>query len=155
MSDFTSEALVVTIKQENLQKLFEGFGKVILSLLLFSCFCILIAETLRMVLEFLTVWKNSLLLSLQTVIVDGLTLLALFEIYLTLLMYFKENRVKVTYVIDSVFIVMLSELMKQWFNHSLDFQNISLIISILLVLSIIRFLSVRYSPSKEIESRKA
>jgi len=150
MSDHPAYTFKLSIEQESLQRLFEGFGKIILLTLLTVSFLIFIAEVVRMVFEFVSLWKYSLQIGIQAVIVNMLTLLALFEIYLTILIYFKESRVKVTYVVDSVFIIMLSELIKQWFNHQVTLESCGLMIAVILALAVIRLLTVRYSPSKEL-----
>lgn len=150
MSDQTAYTFKLSIEQEPLQRLFEGFGKIILLILLTVSFVIFIAEVVRMVFEFISLWKYSLQVGIQAVIVDMLTLLALFEIYLTILTYFKESRVKVTYVVDSVFIIMLSELMKQWFTHQATLESCGLMIAVILALAVTRLFTVRYSPSKEL-----
>jgi uncharacterized membrane protein (DUF373 family) len=147
MSDHPAYTFKLSIEQESLQQLFEGFGKIILLTLLTVSFVIFIAEVVRMVFEFVSLWKYSLQVGIQAVIVDMLTLLALFEIYLTILIYFKESRVKVTYVVDSVFIIMLSELIKQWFNHQATVESSGLMLAVILSLAVIRLLTVRYSPS--------
>ncbi|MEK7251002.1 MAG: phosphate-starvation-inducible PsiE family protein [Bacteroidota bacterium] len=155
MSEEIAAPFVVTVKEETLRKLFEGFSKVFLTLLMTLTFAILTAGTVRMTLDFVAQWKVSLLAGLQVVIVDSLTLLAMFEIYLTLLTYFKEYRVKVTYVIDSVFIMMLSEVIKQWYSHELSVQSVMMLVFLLVALTAIRFFSVRYSPSKENGGKKS
>lgn len=149
MTENTSPTFEFSIKQESLQKLYEGFGKIILLVLLTISFVIFIAEAVKMVIEFIDIWKSSLQEGIQAMVVDTLTLLALFEIYLTILTYFKESRVKVTYVVDSVFIIMLSELMKQWFNHQATIEGCGLMIAVLFSLAIIRLLTIRYSPSRD------
>lgn len=152
MNERQVPAFEISIKQEHLQRIYEGFGKIILLILLSTSFVIFLAAAGKMVLEFVDLWKSSLQLVTQVIIVDTLTLLALFEIYLTILTYFKESRVKVTYVVDSVFIIMLSELMKLWFNHQATIETCGLMIAVLFSLAIIRLLTVRYSPSKEQDS---
>ncbi len=149
MNENSSLSFEFSIKQESLQKIYDGFGKVILLILLTISFCVFIAEAIRMVFEFVTLWRTSLQAGIQAIVVDTLTLLALFEIYLTILTYFKESRVKVTYVVDSVFIIMLSELMKLWFSHQATLANCGLMIAVLLSLAVIRLLTIRYSPSKD------
>ena len=149
MTENPSSTFEFSIKQESLQKLYEGFGKIILLVLLTIGFIIFIAEAVKMVIEFIDIWKSSLQTGIQAMVVDTLTLLALFEIYLTILTYFKESRVKVTYVVDSVFIIMLSELMKQWFSHQVTIEGCGLMIAVLFSLAIIRLLTIRYSPSRD------
>lgn len=152
MNERQAPPFEISIRQEHLQRIYEGFGKIILLTLLSISFVIFIAAAGKMVFEFVDLWKSSLQLGTQVIIVDTLTLLALFEIYLTILTYFKESRVKVTFVVDSVFIIMLSELMKLWFNHQATIENCGLMIAVLFSLAIIRLLTVRYSPSKEQDS---
>ena len=149
MNSESSLSFEFSIKQESLQRLYEGFGKIILLVLLTISFVVFIAEAVKMVFEFIDLWKSSLQAGIQAIVADTLTLLALFEIYLTILTYFKESRVKVTYVVDSVFIIMLSELMKQWFSHQVTVEGCGLMIAVLLSLAIIRLMTIRYSPSRD------
>lgn len=148
MNDTSSYSLEFTVKQEHLQKLFEGFGKIILSLLLTISFIVFVVSAVKMVMEFIYLWQSSLQTGIQAIVVDTLTLLALFEIYLTFLTYFKESRVKVTFVVDSVFIILLSELMKIFFSHQVELESFGFMIAALLSLTFIRLLAIRYSPSK-------
>ncbi len=150
MTEPSVPSLEVSIRPEHLQRLYEGFGKVILLILLTISVVVFVAGGIKMVLEFIGLWTAPLQVGIQAIVIDILALLALFEIYLTILTYFKESRVKVTYVIDSVFIIMLTELLKLWFGRQATVQNCGVMIAALLSLAVIRLLAIRFSPSKEL-----
>ena len=81
---------------------------------------------------------------LEQLLIDALSLLAVIEIIRTIMSYLADGRVKVTYVVDTVLIIMLNEVTTFWFtgNHT-DFLTL---ISILTTLIFIRVLSIKFSP---------
>ena len=85
--------------------------------------------------------------AMKTVMVNSLTILALLEVFMTTLAYFKEGRVKVTYIIDTVLVVILTEVMVFWFKE-IGYERIIMVIGLVLSLIIARILAIRFSPAK-------
>ncbi|WP_230409913.1 phosphate-starvation-inducible PsiE family protein [Candidatus Kuenenia stuttgartensis] len=83
--------------------------------------------------------------ALRVIIIDALTILALLEIFKTTMAYFSEGRIKVTYIIDTVIVVMLTEIMACWFKE-FDLYKLGTIAVLVLVLCVMRVFSVKYSP---------
>ena len=83
--------------------------------------------------------------ALRHLIVDTLILLAVVEVFKTTLTYFTEGRVKVTFIVDTILVVMLTEVISQWFQGG-DPTHLALLGGILVTLAIIRVLAVRCSP---------
>jgi len=73
-------------------------------------------------------------------------LLALVEVFKTTVTYFREGRVKVTFIVDTILVVMLTEVISQWFKGG-DWQALTVLCGILLVLGIVRVMAVRWSPT--------
>jgi uncharacterized membrane protein (DUF373 family) len=73
-------------------------------------------------------------------------LLAVVEVLKTTLAYFSEGRVRVTFIVDTVLVVMLTEVISQWFTGG-DWQKLSILAVILMTLGVIRVLAVRFSPA--------
>jgi uncharacterized membrane protein (DUF373 family) len=73
-------------------------------------------------------------------------LLALVEVFKTTVTYFREGRVKVTFIVDTILVVMLTEVISQWFKGG-DWQALTALLAILLVLSVVRVIAVRWSPT--------
>ena len=100
-----------------------------------------------------TFWDIRLLLdheveiALRQVIVDTLILLAVVEVLKTTLTYFSEGRVKVTFIVDTILVVMLTEVISQWFKGG-DWQALVVLGGILLTLGAVRVLAVRWSPTQ-------
>ena len=99
-----------------------------------------------------TLWDIRLLLDhsaevvLRQIIVNTLILLAIVEVFKTTVTYFREGRVKVTFIVDTILVVMLTEVISQWFKGG-DWQGLTVLCGILLVLGIVRVMAVRWSPA--------
>ncbi len=84
---------------------------------------------------------------LKSLIVNSLLILALVEISRTVVAYFTLGRVKVTFIVDTVLAVFLSEAVVTWFSGESIVRAIELIL-ILLVLMILRVIAIQYHPSR-------
>ena len=99
-----------------------------------------------------TLWEVRLLIDhpaevvLRQVIVNTLMLLALVEVFKTTVTYFREGRVKVTFIVDTILVVMLTELISQWFKGG-DWYPLTVLLGILVILSVVRVMAVRWSPT--------
>ena len=76
-----------------------------------------------------------------------LTVLAIVEVLRTALAYFTEGRVKVTYIIDTVIVSVLTEVMAFW-HKDMEWQKVAMVISLVLSLACIRIIAVRFSPRR-------
>ncbi|OQW33578.1 MAG: hypothetical protein A4E19_04120 [Nitrospira sp. SG-bin1] len=83
---------------------------------------------------------------LRQVIVNTLILLAIVEVFKTTVTYFREGRVKVTFIVDTILVVMLTEVISQWFKGG-NWQSLATLCGMLLVLGIVRIMAVRWSPA--------
>ena len=90
--------------------------------------------------------RNGLLSMLKSLIVNILLLLALLEVSRTILTYFTLGRVKVTYIVDSVLAVILSETLVTWFSNEPISRYIELVM-VLLALTILRVIAIQYHPA--------
>ena len=84
--------------------------------------------------------------ALRHIIVDALTLLAVVEVLKTTLTYCSDGRVRVTFIVDTVLVVMLTEIISRWFS-GVEWQQFAMLGGILLTLGLIRVVAVRYSPT--------
>ena len=76
-----------------------------------------------------------------------LTVLAVVEVLRTALAYFTEGRVKVTYIIDTVMVTVLTEVMAFWYKE-MEWEEIAMVIALVISLAFIRIIAVRFSPRK-------
>ena len=88
--------------------------------------------------------------ALRVIIIDALTILAVLEIFRTTLAYFSEGRVKVTYIIDTVIVVMVTEIMACLFKE-FDLYKMGMLAFLVLILCVMRIFTVKYSPSIKYE----
>ena len=84
---------------------------------------------------------------LKSLIVNSLLILALVEVSRTVVAYFTLGRVKVTFIVDTVLAVFLSEAVVTWFSGESIIRAIELVL-ILLVLMILRVIAIQYHPSR-------
>ncbi len=81
-------------------------------------------------------------------IVDTLIILAIVEVSKTTLTYFSEGRVKVTFIVDTILVVMMTEIISKWFTKA-DLSQWMILGGILMVLGIIRIVAVQWPPRKQ------
>ena len=92
-------------------------------------------------------FSSPLEIALRQVIVNTLLLLAIVEVFKTTLTYFSEGRVKVTFIVDTILVVMLTEVISMWFKDS-PWEKWTILGGILMALAIIRVVAVQWSPAK-------
>jgi uncharacterized membrane protein (DUF373 family) len=83
---------------------------------------------------------------LQHVLIGVLMLLAIVEVFRTTLAYLTEGRVKVTFIVDTILVVMLTEILSLWLKGG-EGTTFTLLLSVIAVLSGVRILAIRFSPS--------
>ena len=131
----------------DLTKIWTHGIKAVLSLLILT---ILVALGGGVIVTFLgleLLFSESLEIALRQLILNTLMLLAIVEVFKTTLTYFSEGRVKVTFIVDTILVVMLTEVISQWFKeaHLLQWAILG---GILIALALIRIIAVRWSPTK-------
>lgn len=82
---------------------------------------------------------------LQQILLDVVFILALLEITITMLGYLKDGTVHVRYIVDTILIIMLNEIVSMWFKHPHLQDAIGLSI-IVVSLAAVRISVVRYGP---------
>jgi len=127
---------------------FEVAVRIILSVLII----VLLAAMFLMVLKtafMLDDYQGSSVHEITNImIVNALLILAVLEVFRTTLTYFSEGRVKVTYIIDTVIVVVLTEVMVFWFKN-IEYQRLIMVIALVLALVAARIMTIRFSPAKE------
>lgn len=121
--------------------------KVILSALIILLLGAMVWVVIKSIIMLRGNWDDTVQNISRMVIVNTLMVLALLEVFRTTLAYFSEGRVKVTYLIDTVLVVVLSEVMVFWFKD-IEYKKIMMVIALVFTLIIARILAIRFSPSK-------
>lgn len=128
--------------------------KLVLSLLILTILAALLGGVVKTFLDLRLLFDSPVEVALRHVIVDTLILLAVVEVFKTVLTYFTEGRVKVTFIVDTILVVMLTEIISQWFKGA-DVTNLAVLGGILVTLAVIRVLAVRCSPTQGEAMREA
>jgi uncharacterized membrane protein (DUF373 family) len=139
-------AWITRTKKVDLTELWMKGVKLVLSLLILTILVALGGGVIRTFLDLRLLLYSPLEVALRHVIVDTLILLAVVEVFKTTLTYFSEGRVKVTFIVDTILVVMLTEVISQWFKAG-NFLQLAVLGVILLTLAAIRVLAVRFSPA--------
>ncbi|MBE0502458.1 MAG: phosphate-starvation-inducible PsiE family protein [Desulfuromonadales bacterium] len=82
---------------------------------------------------------------LQTILVGILGVLAMVEVFRTAMAYFIEGRVKVTYIIDTVLVALLTEVLAFWYRD-METSRVVMLLALVVVLMLLRILAIRFSP---------
>ena len=83
--------------------------------------------------------------SLRELLLNVITLLAVVEVVRTVMSYLSEGRVKVTFIVDTVLIVMLNEVISLWFKGP-TLTSVIILVIMIVVLIFVRLLAIRFSP---------
>jgi len=131
----------------SLTRYFEMSARGALSLLIVAILMAILAGIGCTFYDLRLVFQQSFHSAFKTILVDMLMVLAIVEVLRTALAYFTEGRVKVTYIIDTVIVTVLTEVMAFWYKD-MEWQKVAMIISLVLSLACIRIIAVRFSPRR-------
>lgn len=85
--------------------------------------------------------------ALKQLVANVLMVLAVVELFRTVKAYFTEGRVKVTYIIDTVMVVVITEIMGFWYRE-VEVERIGLAIVLVGALMGVRIMAIRFSPNR-------
>ena len=143
---FDGELLWRRLSHLDLLEMWGTVMKGVLSLVMLTLLIALTGGALKTLWEVRLLIDHSSEVVLRQVIVNTLMLLALVEVFKTTVTYFREGRVKVTFIVDTILVVMLTELISQWFKGG-DWHPLTVLLGILVILSVVRVMAVRWSPT--------
>lgn len=131
---------------------FEHSNKALLSLLLLALLGTICAGVARTFIDLyhcfaLILHEESLHHSLKVILIDVLTVLAVVEVFRTAMAYLVEGRVKVTYIIDTVLVAVLTEVLAFWYRE-IETTRMLIVIALVLTLMFVRIMAIRFSPKR-------
>lgn len=129
----------------NLMNVWTRGIKLVLSMLILTILAALAGGVVMTFADIGLLWHRPVDVALRQVLIDTLILLAVVEVFKTTLTYFSEGRVKVTFIVDTILVVMLTEVISEWFKGQGLAQMAALGV-ILLILGAVRIVAVRCSP---------
>lgn len=128
-------------------RVFEVSARLLLSLLIVAILVAILAGTGRTFYDLQLIVSTDFHAAFKTILVDMLSVLALVEVLRTALAYFTEGRVKVTYIIDTVLVTVLTEVMAFWYRE-MEWQELGMLLALVVSLACVRIVAVRFSPRK-------
>jgi len=120
--------------------------KLVLSMLILTILTALAGGVIMTFIDISLLFHRPVEEALRQVLIDTLILLAVVEVFKTTLTYFSEGRVKVTFIVDTILVVMLTEVISEWFKGE-GVLHMAALGVILLVLGAMRIVAVRCSPT--------
>ena len=136
----------ITLTGYDMTRVWELGTRFILSLLTLTILIGLAGGVIKTFIDLRLLLSTDVEVALRQILVDTLTLLAVVEVLKTTLAYCSDGRVRVTFIIDTVLVVMLTEVISRWFTSG-DWQQFTILGGILLMLGAMRIVAVRYSPA--------
>jgi len=141
------------------QKFFDGiavfFGtaiRIMLNFLVIIISVALIVGVIKSGYDLFTSLHLPLEKLLQKMLLDVVFIIALVEITITILGYLKDGAVHVRYIVDTVLIIMLNEIVSLWFRHA-DLQEAIGISIIIATLAFVRISTTRWTPETPREEK--
>ncbi|HBA88558.1 MAG TPA: hypothetical protein DCZ75_11435 [Geobacter sp.] len=129
-----------------LTRFYEMSARAALSLLIVVILLAIVAGIGCTFYDMRLIFRQDFHSAFKTIMVDMLTVLAIVEVLRTALAYFTEGRVKVTYIIDTVIVTVLTEVMAFWYKN-IDWNEVAMTIALVLSLAFVRIIAVRFSPA--------
>jgi uncharacterized membrane protein (DUF373 family) len=126
-------------------RFFELSARALLCLLIVAIMTAILIATLYTFYDFRLIFMEDFHATFRVILVDTLTVLAIVEILRTALAYFSEGRVKVTYIIDTVLVSILTEILAFWYRE-MSWQKLAMAIILIVSLALVRIIAVRFSP---------
>lgn len=142
-----SSAWLAKALEADLTHLWMKGIKAVLSLLIVTILVGLAGGVLRIFLNLEALFTEPLEQVFRQLIVDTLIILAIVEVFKTTVTYFSEGRVKVTFIVDTILVVMLTEIISKWFSEA-HLEQWMILGGILVVLALIRVVAVQWSPTR-------
>jgi uncharacterized membrane protein (DUF373 family) len=128
-------------------RVFEHTARLMLSLFIVAILAAIFAGTGRTFFDLRLIVTSDFHGAFKVILVDMLSVLALVEMLRTALAYFTEGRVKVTYIIDTVLVTVLTEVMAFWYRE-MDWQELGMLVTLVVSLAFVRIVAVRFSPRR-------
>ena len=128
-------------------RFFEQSARVMLSLLIVAILATILAGIGWTFYDLRLVFQQEIQGAIRTLLVAMLTVLAVVEVLRTALAYFTEGRVKVTYIIDTVMVTVLTEVLAFWYKE-MEWEELAMVIALVIALAFIRIIAVRFSPRR-------
>ena len=146
LSNGWPKRFVVTLTSYDFTRLWEAGTRFILSLLTLTILLGLAGGVVKTFLDLRLLLSTDLEVALRHIIVDALTLLAVVEVLRTTLTYCSDGRVRVTFIVDTVLVVMLTEIISRWFTGG-EWHQFAMLGGIVITLGFMRIVAIRYSPA--------
>ena len=146
LSNSWPKRFMITLTAYDITRIWEAGTRVILSLLTLTILLGLAGGVVKTFLDLRLLLSANVEVALRQVVVDTLTLLAVVEVLKTTLAYCSDGRVRVTFIIDTVLVVMLTEVISRWFTGG-EWHQFAILGGILITLGLMRIVAVRYSPA--------
>ena len=146
MSNGWPKRFIITLTACDFTRAWEAGTRFILSLLTLTILLGLAGGVIKTFLDLRLLLSTDLEVALRHIIVDALTLLAVVEVLRTTLTYCSDGRVRVTFIVDTVLVVMLTEVISRWFTGG-EWHQFAILGGIVITLGLMRVVAIRYSPT--------
>jgi uncharacterized membrane protein (DUF373 family) len=154
LSNGWPKRFMITLTAYDITRIWEAGTRFILSLLTLTILLGLAGGVVKTFLDLRLLLSADVEVALRQVVVDTLTLLAVVEVLKTTLAYCSDGRVRVTFIIDTVLVVMLTEVISRWFTGG-EWHRFTILGGILITLGLMRIVAVRYSPAPKTFTQQA
>lgn len=134
---------------DNLAVVFSTVIRLILNFLLVIIIIALVAGVIKTATDMFSSFHKAPEEILQSMLLDVVFILALVEVTITVLGYLKDGRVHVRYIVDTILIIMLNEIVRMWLTHEVALQSAIGLSVVLATLAGVRISLVKFIPRND------
>lgn len=124
--------------------------RIVLNLLLIIAVVALAVGVYKCGYDLISSIHKPLEIILQQILLDVVFIFAIVEVSNTILGYLQDGRVHLRYIVDTVLIIMLNEVVSAWFTHP-TFERFGSLAIIITVLAMVRIAVTRLAPGDSLD----
>jgi uncharacterized membrane protein (DUF373 family) len=148
-------ALTAGSRKRIMLSIYQEIGNLIIDALIIAVLLVLLMGTVQIFARFPAMLKEDFFLTVSHNMLNDIMVVFIFvELFRVLVDYFKEERVKITYIADATLVFIFKEIWVRFSEQSFDPLRILAMSGAILAVAAVRTTAVRFSPHKTTKDDK-
>jgi uncharacterized membrane protein (DUF373 family) len=148
-NSFIQNALIPDCRKRMMLSVYQSIGNFIIDLLIIAVLVVLVMGTAQIFIRIPAMIKEDFFSTVSHNMLNDIMVVFIFvELFRVLVDYFKEERVKITYIADATLVFIFKEIWVRFSEHSFDPLKILAMSGAILAVAAVRTTAVRFSPIK-------
>jgi uncharacterized membrane protein (DUF373 family) len=150
------KALVTDCRKRMMLDFYQSISNFIIDALIIAVLLVLLLGTVQIFLRFPAMIKEDFFTTVSHNMLNDIMVVFIFvELFRVLVDYFKEERVKITYIADATLVFIFKEIWIRFSEHSFDPLKVLAMSAAILAVAVVRTTAVRFSPVIKLENKES